>query len=219
MAVHRLHAGSYQSRPQKHQRSAWPWVGRWLFTFEISSKQQPVVGNPLWLGGRIEVQQEPGRVTPYLGTFEPQIGPATLPPLGTEHTLQRALEVSDRQLQLIEEGRHAGDLQLDIYLSGYAVQDGQYAEVGESQISHQISQSDWLTLLERVGYRQLLLLELEAPNPLAQPVLAEAIAYFTQAQRHYLEGEWRLTVESLRQRGRCHIGGLSVIAVFRAGAA
>jgi hypothetical protein len=42
-------------------------------------------------------------------------------------------------------------------------------------------------------------LELEAPDPQAHPDLAEAIDYFAQAQQRYLEGEWRLTVESLRQ--------------------
>ena len=42
-------------------------------------------------------------------------------------------------------------------------------------------------------------MELEAPDPQAHPDLAEAIDYFAQAQHRYLEGEWRLTVESLRQ--------------------
>ena len=174
-------------------------VGRWMFTFELSTKQQPVAGSPLWLGGRIEVQQEPGRVTPYLGTFLPQLQPVILPPLGTEQTLQLAVEVSQHQLQLIEEGQTGGDLRLDIYLSGYSVQEGQYAQINESQISHQIGQSDWLVLLQRAGYRRFLLLELEAPDADAQPALADAITYYRQAHGHYLDGEWRLTVESLRQ--------------------
>lgn len=42
-------------------------------------------------------------------------------------------------------------------------------------------------------------MELEPPDPRTHPDLAEAISYFTQAQNRYLEGEWRLTVESLRQ--------------------
>lgn len=174
-------------------------VGRWMFTFELSTKQQPVAGCPLWLGGRIEVQQEPGRVTPYLGTFVPLVQPAILPPLGGEQTLQLTLEVSERQLRLIEEGRTGGGLQLEMHFSGYAVQDGQYAQVSDARISHEISQSDWLALLQRVGYRRLLLLELEAPDPEAQPSLAESISYYRQAQQHFHNGEWRLAVESLRQ--------------------
>ncbi len=174
-------------------------VGRWMFTFELSSKQQSVAGSPLWLGGRIDVQQEPGRVTPYLGSFLPQLQPVVLPPLGSEQTLQLTVEVSQRQLQLIEESRTGGDLRLDIYLAGYVVQEGQYAQIRESQISHQIGQSDWLALLQRAGYRRFLLLELEAPDSRTQPALADAVTYYSQAHGHYMDGEWRLTVESLRQ--------------------
>jgi hypothetical protein len=174
-------------------------VGRWMFTFELSTKQPPVAGSPLWLGGRLEVQQESGRVTPYLGTFLPQLQPVVLPPLGTEQTLQLSLEVSQRQLQLIEEGRTGGGLRLDVYLSGYAVREGQYAQISDAQISHPIGQSDWLALLQRAGYRRFLLLELEAPDPQAHPFLAESIRYYAQAQRRYQDGEWRPAVESLRQ--------------------
>lgn len=49
------------------------------------------------------------------------------------------------------------------------------------------------------GYRIRIVLELEAPNPEAEPDLAAAIDYYRQAKRRYAEGEWRLTVECLRQ--------------------
>jgi hypothetical protein len=181
--------------------NVWRGVGvaRFMFTFEFNSKQQAVVGCLLWLGGRVEVLERHGRARPYLATFQPPAQPLSLPPLGVDQTLQLTLEVSDRQLQLIEENRSAGGIQLDIYLSGSAIQDSQHVPVGESQISHQVSQSDWLRLLEQAGYGRVLLLELEAPDPQAHPDLAEAIDYFAQAQHRYLEGEWRLTVESLRQ--------------------
>jgi hypothetical protein len=53
--------------------------------------------------------------------------------------------------------------------------------------------------LSRLATARLLLLELEVPNAQTHPDLAEAVEYYAQAQRHYLGGEWRLTVESLRQ--------------------
>jgi hypothetical protein len=45
----------------------------------------------------------------------------------------------------------------------------------------------------------VLLLELEAPNPLAHPELSQALEYYAQAHNRYGEGEWRLAVESVRQ--------------------
>jgi hypothetical protein len=195
--------GSIQSAVRVVLRSINVWrgvgVARLMFTFEINSKQQVVTGWPLWLGGRVEVLERHGRVRPYLAAFQPQVQPVCLPQLGVDQTAQLTLAVSDRQLQLIEENRSAGGIQLEIYLSGYAIQDSQHVPVGESQITHQIGQSEWISLLEQAGYRRVLLLELEAPDPQAHPDLAEAIGYFAQAQHRYLEGEWRLTVESLRQ--------------------
>ena len=42
-------------------------------------------------------------------------------------------------------------------------------------------------------------LQLEALDPQAHPEWAEAIDYYVQARHRFLEGEWRLTVESLPQ--------------------
>lgn len=174
-------------------------VARFMFTFEVSSKQRAVTGNPVWLSGWVEVVETHGQVRPYLAAFQPSVQPLILPDLGVDQTLQLTLEITDRQLQLIEEHRSSGDVRLDIYLSGYAVENSQHVPVGESHITHQIAQSDWIGLLKQTGYRRLMILELEAPDPEAYPDLAEAIDYLTQAQHRYLEGEWRLTVESLRQ--------------------
>lgn len=183
-------------------KTIYPWrglgVARFMFTFEIASKQQAVVGASLWLGGRVELQHSPAQTRPYLASFQSQTQPFTLPALGVDQTLQLTLDISDRQLQLIEERRTAG-VELYLNMSGYATQDGRQLQVAESQINYEISQSDWITLLQRMGHRRVLLLEMEPPDPQTHPDLAEAISYFTQAQNRYLEGEWRLTVESLRQ--------------------
>lgn len=44
-----------------------------------------------------------------------------------------------------------------------------------------------------------MLVQLEAPDPARAPELAGAIEHFRKAQRRDQEGEWRLTVEALRQ--------------------
>jgi hypothetical protein len=180
-------------------------VTRLLFTFEVTTKQQAVVDYQLLPTGRVEVLKLPGHTAQYLASFLAQPQPIVLPQVGTEHTPQLTLEVSERQLQPIEENRTAG-LQLYIHLSGYAVQDGQYLTVTETQIVRNISQSDWIDLLQQAGYRRPLLLELGAPDPQAHPDLAHAIDFFLQAQSRYLEGEWRLTVESLRQSRAALVG-------------
>jgi hypothetical protein len=68
--------------------NVWRGVGvaRFMFTFEVNSKQQAVVGCPLWLGGRVEVLERHSHVRPYLATFQPQAQPVTLPQLGVDST-------------------------------------------------------------------------------------------------------------------------------------
>jgi hypothetical protein len=172
-------------------------TSRFVFTFELSTKQQSAVGSQAWLTGRIELEVQHGRRL-HVASFEPQTQPLALPALGADHTLQLSLDVTERQLQLIEERRTDG-VQLTISLSGYAVQDGENVTIGQSEIRHDISQSDWLVLLQRAGYRRRILVELEVPDPQLHPDLAAAIDYYRQAQQRYAEGEWRLTVETLRQ--------------------
>jgi hypothetical protein len=173
-------------------------VTRTLFTFEITSKQSAVVGNQLWLGGRVEVQNLLRHTTLYLASFLPQPQPLVMPQLGTDQTLQLPLDITERQLGLIEENRTDG-IRLNIWLAGHAMRDGSQVSVGDAQISHDIGQSDWIAMLQEMGYRRRLLLELDPPDPQAYPDLAEAIDYFLQGQNRYSEGEWRLAVESLRQ--------------------
>jgi hypothetical protein len=177
----------------------WPGVGtiRFMFTFELATKQQSVVGHAAWLTGRVELDVQNGRRL-HLASFQPQSQPLPLPALGVEHTLQLAIDITEPQLQLIEESRTEG-VQLTISLSGYAAQNGENVTIGQSEIRHDISQSDWLLLLQRAGYRRRILVELAAPSPETHPDLAAAIDYYRQAQQRYAEGEWRLTVESLRQ--------------------
>lgn len=173
-------------------------VTRLLFTFEVTCKQQSAVGAQIWLGGWVDTLNLPAHTTLYLASFRPPTQPAVLGQLGGDQSLQLSLEVTEQQLHLIEETRTSGT-EIYIHLSGHAVQDGKHLVISEEQITHDISQSDWLMLLQRAGYRPRLLVELEPPDPAAYPELARAIDFYLQAERHYREGEWRLTVESMRQ--------------------
>jgi len=170
---------------------------RLLFTFELATKQQNVVGCPAWLSGSVELETPNARRL-HIASFDQQRLPLALPPLGSDHTLQLALAISERQLQLIEDNR-VGGVTFFISIVGYVTQNGDNVAVNQAEMRHDIGQSDWLTMLERSGYQRHMLIEPEVPDPQAHPELAAAIDHYRQAQRRFSEGEWRLTVESLRQ--------------------
>jgi hypothetical protein len=175
-------------------------VTRLMFTFELSNKDQNSDGYPMWLGGRVEVQARGGN-RPYIGHLQPVTSqPITVGPYGRETGTQVTVDLSNHQLWLIDENRTGGVVQIFLTLTGHAVIDGQYVPLDDSQpLMHQISQSDWLDLVRQAGLKRVLMLELETPNPVTHPELSEALNYYAQAQTRYSEGEWRLTVESVRQ--------------------
>jgi hypothetical protein len=173
-------------------------VSRLVYTFEITSRQQSIVGCQLWLGGNVDTLNLPAQTTLHLASFQPPTQPVVLPQLGSEATLQLSLEVTERQLQLIEEYRPGG-VQFYIHLSGSAYKDGQQLAIPDAQLSQDIGHSDWLALLRQWGYRDRLLIELEPPDPATHPDFANAINHFLRAQQLYRAGEWRLAVESIRQ--------------------
>lgn len=203
MSEARLAIGSAQAAVRVILQRIEPTQGlglaRLRFTFEVACKQAEVVGCPAWIGGRVEVLHLPRHTIRYMASFQTRMQPLILPQLGSEQTLQLTLDVSDWQLQQIENSRTEGGVKFNIALSGYAVQEGQHVTIPDSQFTHDVSQSDWLGLLQDVGYGKFLLVELEVPDREAHPELATAIAYYTEARQRYAEGEPRLTVESLRQ--------------------
>lgn len=173
---------------------------RVLFTFELVNKDQSSNGYPLWLGGRVEVDARGGG-RPYVGHLQPAGGqPINLGRFGQEMNTQLALELSGQQLWLIDANRTSGGVRLFLTFSGQAVLDGQFVAIPDAQpLTHDISQSDWLELVRQAGLRRTLLLELDTPDALTHPELTEALNYYSNAQNRYGEGDWRLTVEAVRQ--------------------
>lgn len=175
-------------------------VTRLMFTFELSNKDRSSTGYPLWLGGRVEVQARGGN-HPYVGPLQPATAqPINVGPYGQETTAQLTLDITNQQFWLIDDARVGGAVQMYLTLIGHAVVDGQHVAVTEQQqLNHQISQSDWLDLVRTAGLRRVLLLELETPDPQAHPELAQALDYYAKARSRYSDGDWRGTVESIRQ--------------------
>jgi hypothetical protein len=181
---------------------AHPGVGitRLMFTFELTNRDQSSTGYPMWLGGRVEVQARNG-TRPHVGRLQPATPqPINVGRYGQEGSTQVTLDLTDHQFMLIDENRINGMVRLLVTFSGHAIIEGQYLAIHETQaLQHDINQSDWQDLVRQAGLKQTILLELEAPDPLAHPELAEALNYYAQAQTRFGEGEWRLSVEAIRQ--------------------
>jgi len=175
-------------------------ITRLMFTFELTNKDQSSTGYPMWLGGRVEVQARGGN-RPYVGPLQPSTAqPINIGRFGQEASTQVTLDLTDQQFRLIDENRIGGMVRMFLTFTGHAFIDGQYVPVQDmQQFQHVINQSEWLDLVREAGLKQTIMLELEAPDPLAHPELAQALDYYAQARTRFSEGEWRLAVESIRQ--------------------
>jgi len=172
-------------------------AGRLHLTVEATSRKPSADGNPLWINGTVSVRNL-GLASGYLGQLRTEIQPLVLPERGGSRVIGFVCDVSHHQLQTIEEHR-TGPVLLCFDFAGHWLIDGDPQPFWGSQFEHEVAQSDWITFLEQVGYQRTLLLELPAPDFQGIASQVEARQFFENARRHYLEHEWRLTVESLRQ--------------------
>jgi hypothetical protein len=139
-----------------------------------------------------------GALHGFLASLHVDNQPIVLPERGGHREITLKAEIGYNQLQVIEDFRSTG-VKLHLDLSGHSFQDGEAEPFWGCQIDHEVRQSDWTVLMETMGYKRLLLIELDAPDAQRSPAMADAVSYFKQAEKHYAEHEWRLTVESLRQ--------------------
>jgi hypothetical protein len=98
------------------------------------------------------------------------------------------------RLEAIEDLRGGRDLPLHVQVQAQ-VDDGRWQG---GSVEHAVNQSAWNTVLEAVGYRRALLIEVPVPDSSADPELAAAVAYLAQAQAHLCAGRDRDAVGSCR---------------------
>jgi hypothetical protein len=134
----------------------------------------------------------------YLGTA-PRTLPQRLYANGkSSHDLMVDLDLG--QIYAIERRRNGGfslNLQLELFGSGTEGDGPEYATAYMQDIP--VTRESWLAILEQIRYRQTMLVELTVPDAQSSPTVTHALRHFSDAQRRLLEGQYRQTVESLRQ--------------------
>ena len=205
-----LHIGPHLSaaRLSIRQVSASRGIGmvQLRFAVEATAKHAGVEGFPLIFNGRLEALGVGGSDTACpLAALLPLNHAPVLRGIGSDVFFTLVADVDDRQLHIMEEHRN-GAQRFRICLSGMTVYEGRYERFWGDDIDYTVSQGDWIAILEQVGYAKRFLVELEVPSPQSNPDLVEAISYFMEAHRRYMQGEWRGCVESLRQSVAAIVG-------------
>jgi hypothetical protein len=167
------------------------------FHIAASCVEEEAVGRAMWLEGKLYAEGLGGS-SGYIGRLAVDESPVTLFKVGASTSFMLVADLDHRQLQIIEEHR-SGAMKFRLYLTGTTMRDGHLERIGVGSFEQKVTQSDWAAVLEQMQYRRLLLIELDAPDADRSAELKLALDFYRDAEKHYLNQQWRLTVESLRQ--------------------
>lgn len=118
---------------------------------------------------------------------------------GSEHSINFEMELENRRLDAIEEIRKGGDLEFAMNVSALAycvAKKG--SECVDAELKYPVNQSMWIKMLEQMGYRKTLMIEVPIQDKHIPPELAEAAKHLQQAQELMLYGKYRDAVGTCR---------------------
>ena len=150
----------------------------------------------MWLQG----QGHPGN---YLGQLHRQAGnaPIATPKYPSKQVASFEIEMDGRRLDAIEDVRAGRDLAFQLLLTANIVVAATGPrEPSRSELFYQANQATWVGVLDGMGYRRTLLLEIPMPDQDAPEQLRQAVEYLRQAQDQMLHGKYREAVGACRDR-------------------
>jgi hypothetical protein len=125
--------------------------------------------------------------------------PITTSKYGSNQTINFETELDAARIEAIEKIRLGGDLHF--YFSfhgvGSSVQWGTQ-QLNQVELCYPANQSTWIKILEQIGYRKTLLLEVPLLPEEISPTFANAIKHLQNAQTQLLQGQYRNTVSECR---------------------
>lgn len=137
----------------------------------------------------------------YLGYLRRQ--GATYPFATYQHTatgsITLEIELDAGRIEAIERIRLGGDLFFKLTLYGSAYGGGDTHSRAVQDVLHfRANQSSWIEILDQMGYRQTMLLEIPVAGGEISPQLSEAAKHLQTAQAHLLRGHFRDAVGACR---------------------
>lgn len=128
--------------------------------------------------------------TQYLGVLTFREPLYVLPPgwqSGFSAHVEAKTPLTLKQLEAIEDLRNGGDLafRVDVHAVPLATAE---SSPFPAQVVKEVSQSEWVKLLDQLGYQKTLLLEIPMPDPSEFPKLARVVNYLSQARASVIRG-------------------------------
>jgi hypothetical protein len=136
----------------------------------------------------------------YLGTIIPTL-PQTIHRDGN-WPASFIVELTDEQFRKIEERRTNADgsFEVVLLLRLEAIDASGTISRAENRLQPlRVKREDWLNMLNQIGFRHVLVAELDIPDSATRPEHARAVDFYAQAQARFAAGDYRGAAESIRQ--------------------
>lgn len=135
-----------------------------------------------------------------IGRLTPQDGFNSLSSFShtTDKRINFEVELDAKRIEAIEQIRLGGSLNFSIQLYATATQGKQSELLNGQSYSLTVSQSDWIQILENIGYRKTLLLEVPLPMGETNSAFKDAAKHLDHAHKQMLHGHYRDAVGACR---------------------
>ncbi len=152
------------------------------------------IGGELWVHGKDNKEH-------YLGYLRRQgvdLPLETYPHINTT-SISLEAELSPQRISAIEEVRLGEDLSFRLDIFGIANGDREKdSQPVRATLQYRANQSTWIEILEQMGYKRTMLLEVPIAEDEVSPLFAEARNHLQMAQTHLLRGHYRDAVGACR---------------------
>jgi hypothetical protein len=112
----------------------------------------------------------------------------------TTTTVALEMELDRARLESIEGRRAGGNLELHLQLHATIAGSPGGSRREFQQVVHHVNQGVWISILEQMGYRRTLLLEVPMPDSQANPEILKAVESLAKAQGATMRGDYREAV-------------------------
>lgn len=161
----------------------------------------------LVMNGKMRLIKE-GRILGF-ATLNPLITSAQIA-AGDRHKFSMALDLTFRQIEMIEETRKGGDVLFQLNLGIlYLEREKPTDRLIRSEIVRvtmprtgtelKIFQSEWLKMLEEIGYERLRVIELPIPETPKGTFIDSSIQFVEEALKNYNEGDYDAVLSDCRR--------------------
>lgn len=115
-----------------------------------------------------------------------------------DHNVDLEIDLDSNRIEAIEQIRLGGDLTFSIDLYATAIQNENSVQLHRQVYELVVNQSDWIKILENIGYRKTVFLEIPVPLGNTYPSFNDATKHLENAQKQMLHGHYREAVAACR---------------------